>query len=99
MSSFALRAAASTSRAVRTASLSAHSCRVWSRALHKRKELRYPVEEGLGDFLPPQSLKMIAEDYQQGLLDRLNDHVRGASLPTRGLRSVTPHTELLAGAS
>lgn len=77
MSSFGLRLAASTSRAARAAS---RSCRVSSRALHQRRELSYPVEEGLGGFLPPHSLKMLAEDYQQGLLDRLNDQVRGASL-------------------
>lgn len=49
-----------------------------SRALHKRKELSYPIEEGLGTFLSPDALKIIAVDYQQGLLDRLNDQVRGA---------------------
>lgn len=31
----------------------------------------------MGDFLPPATLKMIAEDYQQGLLNRLNDEVKG----------------------
>ncbi|TBU22046.1 hypothetical protein BD309DRAFT_907474 [Dichomitus squalens] len=74
MSSFGLRVAASTSRAARAAP---RSCRIQSRALHQRKQLSYPVEEGLGSFLPPHSLKMIAEDYQQGLLDRLNDQIRG----------------------
>ncbi|KAI1793016.1 Manganese/iron superoxide dismutase [Ganoderma leucocontextum] len=80
MSNFGLRVAASTSRAVRAAS---RSCRVQSRALHQRRQLSYPVEEGLGTFLPPHSLKMLAEDYQQGLLDRLNDQVRGTSLENK----------------
>lgn len=74
MSGLGLRLAASTSRAARVAT---RSSRIQSRALHKRKELPYPAEEGLGSFLPPQALKVIAEDYQQGLLDRLNDQVRG----------------------
>ena len=76
MSGLGLRLAASTSRTVRVAS---PSCRIQSRALHQRKELSYPIEEGLGTFLPPAALKMIAVDYQQGLLDRLNDQVRGES--------------------
>ena len=36
-----------------------------------------PIEDGLGKFLPPDALKVVAEDYQQGLLDRLNDAVKG----------------------
>ncbi|GJE84766.1 manganese and iron superoxide dismutase [Phanerochaete sordida] len=47
-----------------------------SRSLHHRVQPPYNVEDGMGDFLPPASLKMIAEDYQQGLLDRLNDEVK-----------------------
>jgi Fe-Mn family superoxide dismutase len=34
----------------------------------------------MGDFLPPAALKVIAEDYQQGLLDRLNEQIKGARL-------------------
>ena len=34
----------------------------------------------MGDFLPPAALKVIAEEYQQGLLDRLNEQIKGASL-------------------
>lgn len=48
-----------------------------ARQLHNRVLPLYDVENGMGDFLPPASLKMIAEDYQQGLLDRLNDEVKG----------------------
>ncbi|KAI0721966.1 Manganese/iron superoxide dismutase [Cerioporus squamosus] len=82
MSGLGLRLAASTSRAARVAS---RSCRIQSRALHKRKELSYPIEEGLGTFLPPQALQMVAVDYQQGLLDRLNDQVRGTALENKSI--------------
>ena len=34
-----------------------------------------------GEFLSADALKIIAEDYQGGLLERLNDQVRGASKP------------------
>ena len=43
--------------------------------------LPYNVEDGMGDFLPPAALKLIAEDYQQGLLDRLNEQIKGAPPP------------------
>ncbi|KDR83513.1 hypothetical protein GALMADRAFT_235700 [Galerina marginata CBS 339.88] len=45
------------------------------RSLHKRKELPYPVEGGLGNFLPPPALNTLLE-YQDGLLERLNQEVR-----------------------
>ncbi|KAK7696581.1 hypothetical protein QCA50_001239 [Cerrena zonata] len=64
------------SASTRAARRSAHRLPVWSRCLHTRKELSYPVEGGLGDFLPPATLKTIAVEYQQGLLDRLNDEVK-----------------------
>ncbi|CAL1702066.1 unnamed protein product [Somion occarium] len=72
MNRLGLQIAASTRAARRSAPRSL----VWSRCLHSRKELSYPIEGGLGDFLPPAALKMIAVDYQQGLLDRLNDEVK-----------------------
>lgn len=47
----------------------------------------------MGDFLPPHALKMIAEEYQQGLLDRLNDEVKGACFTC-----ILPYsTELISG--
>ena len=49
------------------------------RSMHSRLGLEYPVENGMGEFLSPQALKLIAEDYQQGLLDRLNEEVKGES--------------------
>ena len=32
----------------------------------------------MGDFLSPAALKVVAVDYQQGLLDRLNKQIKGA---------------------
>jgi hypothetical protein len=52
----------------------------WStsrRTIHVRVRLPYNVEDGMGDFLSPAGLKVIAEDYQQGLLDRLNEQIKG----------------------
>jgi len=54
--------------------LGAPSCRT----IHVRVPLPYKIEDGLGDFLSPEALKVIAEDYQQGLLDRLNEQIKGA---------------------
>jgi hypothetical protein len=34
----------------------------------------------MGDFLLPTALKIIAEDYQQGLLDCPNVQIKGAGL-------------------
>ena len=46
----------------------------------------------MGDFLSPSALKIIAEDYQQGLLDRLNEQIKGAYFPGIffGLRDLLP---------
>ena len=52
----------------------------WSisrRTIHVRVPLPYKVEDGMGNFLSPAGLKVIAEDYQQGLLDRLNEQIKG----------------------
>jgi Fe-Mn family superoxide dismutase len=48
-----------------------------TRNVHKVPSLQYPIEEGLGNFLPPLALKTVVE-YQQGLLDRLNEEVKGS---------------------
>ncbi|KAF9569460.1 hypothetical protein CPC08DRAFT_757063 [Agrocybe pediades] len=45
------------------------------RFIHRRRELDYPVEGGLGNFLPPPALKTMLE-YQDGLLERLNQELR-----------------------
>ena len=75
MSVPALRlSASSASRIVRLAP-------TWTRyrSIHARRELPYPVEGGLGDFLPPAALKTVAVDWQEGLLQRLNEEVKGES--------------------
>ncbi|KAI0092546.1 Manganese/iron superoxide dismutase [Irpex rosettiformis] len=66
--------------------------RIQSRHVHNRLQLPYNIDEGLGEFLPPQALKVVAEEYQQGLLERLNEEVVGTHL--RGLSVV--HTIIQA---
>ncbi|KAF8897143.1 Manganese/iron superoxide dismutase [Infundibulicybe gibba] len=70
----------------------------WSvRALHTPRALVYPIEEGLGDFLPPAALKTVAVDYQQGLLERLNEEVRGTEEENKSVTqtviNTAPHRE------
>ena len=48
------------------------------RNVHQLRRLPYSIENGLGDFLSPEALRVIAVDYQSGLLERLNDEVRGS---------------------
>ncbi|CAE6439320.1 unnamed protein product [Rhizoctonia solani] len=48
--------------------------------LHARRELEYPIDEGLGEFLTPQGLRTIAVDWQEGLLNRLNEEVKDTEL-------------------
>ncbi|KAJ7688369.1 hypothetical protein B0H17DRAFT_1068334 [Mycena rosella] len=43
---------------------------------HLPLPLPYRIEDGLGDFLPPQALEAVAMEYQLGLLARLTDEVR-----------------------
>ncbi|KAK7471048.1 hypothetical protein VKT23_002463 [Stygiomarasmius scandens] len=50
------------------------------RALHYAPSLRTRVEQGLGNFLPPPAYKVVAVDYQQGLLQRLNEEVKDTEL-------------------
>lgn len=60
-----------------------------------RKELSYPMEDGLGEFMPSQTLRMLAVDYQEGLLSRLNDEVRGEFAPFASRRSKVNHDVVL----
>ncbi|KAF8974697.1 Manganese/iron superoxide dismutase [Flammula alnicola] len=66
-----------TSNASRSSSvLSALKKSNWrTRSIHARRELPYPPEGGLGKFLPPQALQTLIE-YQDGLLERLNQELR-----------------------
>ncbi|KAI5124766.1 hypothetical protein M0805_005400 [Coniferiporia weirii] len=54
------------------------SSRTGRRSLHSRRELQYPIENGVGGFLPPPALKTVVE-WQDGLLDRLNEQVKDTS--------------------
>lgn len=47
------------------------------RRAHTPRPLPYNINDGLGDFLSPEALRIIAHDYQQGLLQRLNEEVAG----------------------
>ncbi|KAF9649327.1 manganese and iron superoxide dismutase [Thelephora ganbajun] len=55
------------------------------RHLHTAKALPYPIEEGLGDFLPPAALKALGVEYQQGLLERLSEQVHGTELANKSV--------------
>ncbi|KAH9967728.1 hypothetical protein BGW80DRAFT_1339737 [Lactifluus volemus] len=57
-----------------------------------RVPLPYEVEHGMGDFLPPAALKLIAEDYQQGLLDRLNEQIKGTNLENMSVAQIVIST-------
>jgi superoxide dismutase, Fe-Mn family len=45
--------------------------------IHVQVPLPYKIEDGMGDFLSPAALQVVAVDYQQGLLDRLNEQIKG----------------------
>lgn len=51
------------------------------RCVHQLRQLPYDIEQGLGDFLTPKGLRLIAVDFQQGLLTRLNEQLRGWVCP------------------
>ena len=53
--------------------------RLGTRNIHKRIPLPYPIRGGLGKFLPQPALETLVE-YQDGLLSRLNEEVRGTSI-------------------
>ncbi|CAA7259497.1 unnamed protein product [Cyclocybe aegerita] len=63
------------SKASWMSSVLSQSRQLASRSLHTRKPLPYPIEGGLGKFLPPPALETLVE-YQDGLLERFNEEVR-----------------------
>ncbi|KAI5480572.1 superoxide dismutase, Fe-Mn family [Pseudohyphozyma bogoriensis] len=67
----------SASRSVRAALKSASSKAAATRSIHSRVPLAYPLEHGVNDFLSPAALKTVAVDWQEGVLDRLNELVKG----------------------
>ncbi|KAN0136019.1 hypothetical protein V8E53_006180 [Lactarius tabidus] len=48
------------------------------------------IENGMGDFLLPTALKIIAEDYQQGLLDCPNVQIKASSSTTSCIFNLPP---------
>ncbi|KAH8977979.1 hypothetical protein EDB92DRAFT_1879859 [Lactarius akahatsu] len=62
------------------------------RNIHVRVPLPYKIEDGMGDFLPPAALKVIAEDYQQGLLDRLNEQIKGTKFENLSVAQIVIST-------
>lgn len=58
-----------------------------ARNVHDVRLPPYKIEDGLGDFLSPDALRGIAVDYQEGLLQRLNELVRGGWLRRASSRS------------
>ncbi|KAF9535060.1 Manganese/iron superoxide dismutase [Crepidotus variabilis] len=63
------------SKAPRATSLLYRSRNLGVRHAHTPRPLPYPVEGGLGKFLPPDALRTM-EEYQDGLLQRLNEELR-----------------------
>ncbi|KAJ3807882.1 Manganese/iron superoxide dismutase, partial [Lentinula aff. lateritia] len=71
------------------------------RGVHTAKPLPYDPKHGLGAFLPPEALRVVAIEYQQGLLDRLNDEVRGTEMANMSvmqtiISAATDRTKVLA---
>lgn len=71
-----LRLTSASVRASASSSAPRFKSRWGTRRLHQRQPLPYSEEEGLGRFLPPEALKVQLE-YQDGLLERLNEQVVG----------------------
>jgi hypothetical protein len=68
------------------------------RSYHQLEKLPYPIENGLGDFLPPEALKVVAIDYQAGLLQHLNEELRGMLVPSYNhLRLMAAYSKRRAG--
>ncbi|KAF8875192.1 hypothetical protein CPB85DRAFT_1444108 [Mucidula mucida] len=59
--------------------------------------LPYPVEGGLGDFLPPAALKVVAVDYQGTLIQRLNDETRRTEYAGKGIVDTVLYASRAAG--
>ena len=81
-------AASTTAAAARptlvAASLLRATTGVQTRFAHRRVPLPYDAEHGLPGFLSPNALRTVAVDWQQGVLARLDELVRGQS------RSLSP---------
>lgn len=51
------------------------------RLAHRRVPLPYDAEHGLPGFLSPNALRTVAVDWQEGVLARLDELVRGQFRP------------------
>jgi len=47
------------------------------RQIHTPRALHFDPEQGLGDFLTPQGCKAVAQEFQNGLLERINELIPG----------------------
>ncbi|KAF7433477.1 hypothetical protein PC9H_005429 [Pleurotus ostreatus] len=82
-----------TSKCTRRAAVFSLPSRAWgTRSIHRRRPLPYSIEEGLGNFLPPQALKVVAEDYQEGLLERLNEQIARTDLAGKRISDIVIQT-------
>ncbi|KAF6762899.1 Manganese/iron superoxide dismutase [Ephemerocybe angulata] len=70
------------SRNLKRCSVAAPRSTFCSRSLHQRRALLYPESEGLGNFLPSEALKTAIE-WQDGLLERLNEEVKDTPLESQ----------------
>ncbi|KAG6830618.1 hypothetical protein H0H92_015710 [Tricholoma furcatifolium] len=78
MSSLGMRLASSSASRCSSAARRLNLRSLPSRSVHRRVELPYSIEDGLGNFLPPNALKTVAIEYQEGLLKRVDELVRGS---------------------
>ncbi|GAA5827487.1 hypothetical protein JCM3770_005253 [Rhodotorula araucariae] len=62
------------------------------RSVHHRVPLPYDPEQGIPGFLSPAALRTVAVDWQQGLLARLNDLVRGTELESASVLQTLKQT-------
>ncbi|SCV72236.1 BQ2448_4930 [Microbotryum intermedium] len=62
------------------------------RNLHQRVPLPYQLEQGLEPFLSPTALRTIAVDWQQGVLTRLNELVRGTPVENQTVLQTVKQT-------
>ncbi|KAG6919298.1 hypothetical protein DXG01_007430 [Tephrocybe rancida] len=92
MNSLGMRLASSSASRRSSAVLRFKSRSGASRNIHKRVPLPYPIEGGLGEFLPPAALKTVAVDYQEGLLKRLDEEVRGSPEATESVAQTVLNT-------
>ena len=49
------------------------------RQAHSALGLTYKITDGLGRFMSPKTLDLVAMDYQRGLLQRLDAEVKGTA--------------------